>query len=67
MHGIIGRQTRRERALSHTDEERQRRELELAQEAMRRADWDARHGPKHLRSGRFKPEEPAPKPLRLAE
>jgi hypothetical protein len=53
--------------LSHTDEERQRRELELAQEAMRRADWDARHGPKHLRSGRFKPEEPAPKPLRLAE
>lgn len=28
-------------------------ELALLLEAARRATWDAKHGPKHLRSGRF--------------
>ncbi|MCG8556716.1 MAG: hypothetical protein MJD61_15730 [Proteobacteria bacterium] len=30
-------------------------ELELFLEAARRANWDALHGPQHLRSGRFRP------------
>lgn len=29
------------------------RTIELLQEAARRANWDAQHGPRHLRSGRF--------------
>lgn len=29
------------------------RTTELLQEAARRANWDAQHGPKHLRTGRF--------------
>lgn len=29
------------------------RTIELLQEAARRANWDAQHGPPHLRSGRF--------------
>ena len=29
------------------------RELEILLEAARRATWDALHGPRHLRSGRF--------------
>jgi hypothetical protein len=29
------------------------RVLELLQEAARRANWDAQHGPVHLRTGRF--------------
>ena len=29
------------------------RTLELLQEVARRANWDAQHGPQHLRSGRF--------------
>jgi len=32
-------------------------ELEYLLEAARRANWDALHGPMHLRSGRFRPEE----------
>lgn len=28
-------------------------DLELVLEAARRANWDAQHGPVHLRSGRF--------------
>ncbi len=28
-------------------------DLELVLEAARRANWDAQHGPAHLRSGRF--------------
>jgi hypothetical protein len=67
MRGIIGRQIGRVRVLSTTDEERRRRERELAEEAMRLADWDAKHGLKHLRAGRFKPEEQAPGPLEAAE
>ncbi len=31
------------------------RKLEIMLEAARRATWDALHGPKHLRSGRFRP------------
>lgn len=29
------------------------RTTELLQEAARRANWDAQHGPQHLRTGRF--------------
>jgi hypothetical protein len=29
------------------------RVVELLQEAARRANWDAQHGPQHLRTGRF--------------
>ena len=29
------------------------RTMELLQEAARRANWDAQHGPRHLRTGRF--------------
>jgi hypothetical protein len=31
-------------------------DLELLREAARRATWDAMHGPRYLRSGRFHPE-----------
>lgn len=30
------------------------RKLEWLKEAARRANWDAKHGPRHLRTGRFK-------------
>jgi hypothetical protein len=30
-------------------------ELEIMLEAARRATWDALHGPRYLRSGRFRP------------
>ena len=57
--GTIGSAMRKEYALStkprtEADEE----ELEALLEAARRATWDALHGPRHLRSGRFHPEEP---------
>lgn len=29
--------------------------LEILLEAARRANWDALHGPRHLRAGRFRP------------
>lgn len=32
-------------------------ELEILLEAARRATWDALHGPRHLRSGRFNPSD----------
>ena len=32
-------------------------ELEALLEAARRATWDALHGARHLRSGRFRPDE----------
>lgn len=31
--------------------------LEALREAARRANWDALHGPPHLRTGRFRPED----------
>ena len=31
-------------------------ELEILLEAARRANWDALHGPVHLRTGRFQPD-----------
>ena len=31
-------------------------DLDALLEAARRANWDALHGPRHLRSGRFRPE-----------
>ena len=34
-------------------------ELEILLEAARRATWDALHGPRHLRSGRFNPSDEA--------
>lgn len=40
--------------LSNSDESREEHEaLELVLEAARRANWDALHGPPHLRSGRY--------------
>ena len=40
--------------LSNSDESPEEREaLELVLEAARRANWDALHGPAHLRSGRY--------------
>jgi hypothetical protein len=39
-------------------------ELEILLEAARRANWDALHGPVHLRTGRFQPngeDEEAPR------
>ena len=33
------------------------RQLEILLEAARRATWDAGHGPKHLRSGRYRPSD----------
>ncbi len=47
-------------ALSTTTKARDaERNLEVALEAARRATWDALHGPKHLRSGRYRPLERA--------
>ena len=37
------------------------RKLENMLEAARRATWDALHGPKHLRSGRYRPSDAPPK------
>jgi hypothetical protein len=45
-------------------------DIEILLEAARRANWDALHGPRHLRSGRFRPVRdpgdaevaPAPRP-----
>lgn len=31
------------------------KKIEILLEAARRANWDALHGPRHLRSGRFRP------------
>lgn len=31
-------------------------DIEILMEVARRANWDALHGPMHLRSGRFRPE-----------
>jgi hypothetical protein len=43
------------------DEATPEEQLELVLEAARRANWDALHGPEHLRSGRyFVPGSPAP-------
>jgi len=39
---------------NETDADQQ--ELEALLEAARRATWDALHGPRHLRSDRFRPE-----------
>lgn len=46
-------------------------DLEILLEVARRANWDALHGPKHLRAGRFRPDagdppevDPASEPVR---
>jgi hypothetical protein len=41
--------------LASTDEDEHRKKLEMLLEAARRANWDALHGPRHLRSGRYHP------------
>jgi hypothetical protein len=52
--GTTGILTRGEFPLSQdTTKPESERKLELLLEAARRANWDALHGPRHLRSGRF--------------
>ena len=41
--------------MASTDEDEHRKKLEMLLEAARRANWDALHGPRHLRSGRYHP------------
>jgi hypothetical protein len=41
-------------ANSMKDDDRFATKLEILLEAARRATWDALHGPKHLRAGRFR-------------
>lgn len=54
--GIIGAATTKDFDLTTTTaNNRKDPELELMIEAARRATWDALHGPRHLRSGRFRP------------
>jgi hypothetical protein len=54
--GIIGAATIEAFDLTTTPESTPRDpELELLLEAARRATWDALHGPRYLRSGRFHP------------
>ena len=56
--GIIGSATIEDFDLTTTPASDQRDpDLELLLEAARRATWDALHGPRHLRSGRFHPVE----------
>ncbi|MFY9342352.1 MAG: zeta toxin family protein [Planctomycetota bacterium] len=55
--GIIGSATTEDCDLPTPDQTDLRAsELEILLEAARRANWDALHGPRHLRSGRFRPE-----------
>lgn len=65
--GIIGSAMSEDYALSSTtkipDAERK---LEIMLEVARRATWDALHGPKHLRSGRFRPWDALPRGTREA-
>ncbi len=49
----MGRSEQRKHDMHHDQEEK---ELEILLEAARRATWEALHGPRHLRSGRFRPE-----------
>jgi hypothetical protein len=59
MSGIIGSATTRDFALANTlRDELLTPKLEVLLEAARRANWDALHGPRHLRSGRFRPRPP---------
>jgi len=58
MSGIFGKVAWRECALSTVQPDKDNDpKLEALLEAARRATWDALHGPSHLRSGRFRPEE----------
>jgi len=61
--GTIGKAMKEAFALSTKPRsENDDQDLEILLEAARRANWDALHGPRHLRSGRFNPEpEPDPK------
>src|SRR5690606_22524635 len=54
LSGTTGILTHRESPLSQdTTKPESERKLELLLEAARRANWDALHGPRHLRTGRF--------------
>lgn len=56
--GIIASATTADFDLTtHNTAEADYRELEILLEAARRANWDALHGPRHLRSGRFNPSD----------
>ena len=56
MSGIIGSVTTGDFVLANTlRDELLTPKLEVVLEAARRANWDALHGPRHLRSGRFRP------------
>lgn len=44
---------------SPTTEDVSDAQLDVLLEAARRANWDAQHGPAHLRSGRFEPRTSA--------
>lgn len=51
--GITGEPTSTEFTLSQPNETDPDWKLQALLEAARRANWDAMHGPRHLRSGRF--------------
>ena len=56
---IIGSATTKDFALASTrKDEQMSSKLEVLLEAARRANWDALHGPRHLRAGRFRSEFP---------
>ena len=58
MSGIIGSAINEDFALSTTTKiPSAERRLEIMLEAARRATWDAVHGPKHLRSGLYRPSD----------
>jgi predicted ABC-type ATPase len=52
--GIIGSATTTDFALASTRTDERILKLEVLLEAARRANWDALHGPRHLRAGRFR-------------
>jgi hypothetical protein len=61
MRGIIGEAMRKACDLSKlTTPPLPEGKRERLLEAARRANWDALHGPRHLRSGKFHPEEDVP-------
>ena len=54
---VIGSATKEDFALASTGrDEPVTTKLEVLLEAARRANWDAIHGPRHLRAGRFRVE-----------
>lgn len=59
--GIIGQPDLRACALSNIrDNPDSPDDLDVVLDAARRANWDALHGPRHLRNGRYQPHAPKP-------